>query len=318
MTAQINQVTRTEKGLGRFELVTWLNQTLQTDYANVQECADGVAYCQLIDSVLPRKVPLHKLNFNARFHEDNVKNLTLLETNLRRLNVNKQLDVEALAKGRFKENNEMLQWAYTFVQRNCPEAPLAYQALERRMEAQAKQKLPQNKHQERGVIRKPSQPYLQQNQMPNEAASFAAVQSSNSGANGDMTGGMMPPRFAPRGPQLARGGPSETREEDHPARVRSRHRLQEECATPPPPEGGEEGHVAAEQKCVELERLISFLEHQLTGRLTVHMQKQAEVRVLEKERNFYVNKLHRVEEACQADNSLPLAQRALQILSTRV
>eukprot|EP00959_Pyramimonas_sp_CCMP1952_P405068 8489812-Pyramimonas_sp.AAC.3 len=99
----------------------------------------GIAYCQLIDSVLPRKVPLHKLNFTARFHEvstrlcvprlrpppemgtnvhlfryfyalkftvdstqDNVKNLTILETTLRRLNVNKQLDVEALAKGRFK------------------------------------------------------------------------------------------------------------------------------------------------------------------------------------------------------------------------
>jgi hypothetical protein len=60
--------------------------------------------------------------------------------------------------------------------------------------------------------------------------------------------------------------------------VISRHCVQEECATPPPPEGGEEGHVAAEQKRVELERLISFLEHQLTGRLTVHMQKQAEVR----------------------------------------
>lgn len=29
----------------------------------------GVAYCQLLDSVLPGKVPLHKLNFNAQFFE---------------------------------------------------------------------------------------------------------------------------------------------------------------------------------------------------------------------------------------------------------
>ena len=98
----LQQVTRPERALGRLELIQWVNASLTTDYADVRNCADGVAYCQLVDSVLPGRVPLTKLNFNAHGPDDNLRNLRVLEEALGALGVRKTLDVEALAKGRFK------------------------------------------------------------------------------------------------------------------------------------------------------------------------------------------------------------------------
>ena len=52
---------------GRIELLAWLNELLQVNYTKVEQCASGAAYCQIIDAVFPGKVPLSKVNFNARF-----------------------------------------------------------------------------------------------------------------------------------------------------------------------------------------------------------------------------------------------------------
>eukprot|EP00241_Pyramimonas_parkeae_P011369 CAMPEP_0114261406 /NCGR_PEP_ID=MMETSP0058-20121206/21108_1 /TAXON_ID=36894 /ORGANISM="Pyramimonas parkeae, CCMP726" /LENGTH=220 /DNA_ID=CAMNT_0001376915 /DNA_START=620 /DNA_END=1283 /DNA_ORIENTATION=- len=74
-------------------------------------------------------------------------------------------------------------------------------------------------------------------------------------------------------------------------------------------------------KRAELQSLVHFLEQQLMGRLHTHIRKQAEVRSMEQERNFYLDKLHRIEEACHGnihqDGSQRLAQASLQILSAR-
>ncbi len=35
------------------ELLTWLNDLLKTDYSRVEQCANGAAYCQVLDSLFP-------------------------------------------------------------------------------------------------------------------------------------------------------------------------------------------------------------------------------------------------------------------------
>ena len=61
------------KGLGRLEVLTscfiyqllnWLNEFIEADYPKIEMCCDGVAYCQIIDSLHPNQVPMHKLNCN--------------------------------------------------------------------------------------------------------------------------------------------------------------------------------------------------------------------------------------------------------------
>lgn len=59
--------------------------------------------------MLPGRVPLVKLNFNALSVDDNLRNLRVLEEAMGKLGVNKQLDVEALAKGRFKVREPSLE-----------------------------------------------------------------------------------------------------------------------------------------------------------------------------------------------------------------
>ena len=43
--------------IGRFELLRWMNEYLQTDYVQITELGDGVAYVQLFDSILCTAAP---------------------------------------------------------------------------------------------------------------------------------------------------------------------------------------------------------------------------------------------------------------------
>lgn len=87
--------------LGRLELISWLNRALNADYASVQECADGVAYCQLLDALHPGKVALHRLDFNARFLGDCERNVKTLRDAMRALDLQVDVDFDALASGKF-------------------------------------------------------------------------------------------------------------------------------------------------------------------------------------------------------------------------
>jgi len=36
--------------VGKNELLTWLNELLQLNYTKVEQCANGAAYCQIMDA----------------------------------------------------------------------------------------------------------------------------------------------------------------------------------------------------------------------------------------------------------------------------
>lgn len=49
------------KNLGRNELLAWVNSTVQSDYAKIENLSDGIAFCQLIDAFYSNSVDLSKL-----------------------------------------------------------------------------------------------------------------------------------------------------------------------------------------------------------------------------------------------------------------
>ena len=54
------------KKIGRSELIAWLNDVIEADYPKIENCSDGIAYCQILDCMFPNQamhIPLHKLNF---------------------------------------------------------------------------------------------------------------------------------------------------------------------------------------------------------------------------------------------------------------
>ncbi|XRB03349.1 calponin-homology (CH) domain-containing protein [Pycnococcus provasolii] len=136
----LRQVTRVDRRFGRLELLGWLNDTLQTDYSKVEDCGDGVAYLQLADAILPGKVPLERMHFTCRSRDDRERNLNILRHVLKRAQVSRDVDVPSLSSCSFRQNNDMLQWFFTFVQLNFPTIATSYPAVERRESALALQR----------------------------------------------------------------------------------------------------------------------------------------------------------------------------------
>ena len=137
--------------LGRLELLGWMNEVCETDYPRVELCADGLAYCQIIDAIHPNVIPLSKLNCNKRspinlyvvtskFEDDNTRNLKLLDDAFKKLGINKIVPAAKLAKGKFQDNMEFLQWLYGYAVKIAPHISKVYEGYQRRMEAYCKQK----------------------------------------------------------------------------------------------------------------------------------------------------------------------------------
>lgn len=118
-------------GESRLELLHWLNETLQLNYAKVEQCGTGAAFCQLMD-LLYGSVPLSKVNFNPSISEyEALSNLKILQASFNRNGINKQIQVERLVKCRLQDNLELLQWFRRhWLEHQSPE--MNYDAVARR------------------------------------------------------------------------------------------------------------------------------------------------------------------------------------------
>jgi len=92
------------------ELLGWLNSFYGLEYTKVEDACTGSAYCQVIDSIYPNTVPLHKVNFDARFDYEWIANYKILQTSFDKLGIQKSIDVTSLIKGKRMDNLEFLQW----------------------------------------------------------------------------------------------------------------------------------------------------------------------------------------------------------------
>eukprot|EP01006_Ploeotia_vitrea_P058135 TRINITY_DN68848_c0_g1_i1.p1 TRINITY_DN68848_c0_g1~~TRINITY_DN68848_c0_g1_i1.p1 ORF type:complete len:430 (-),score=66.38 TRINITY_DN68848_c0_g1_i1:174-1463(-) len=103
-------------GLGRHDLLLWANSTMQTNYAKLEQFADGVVYCQLFDAAHPGKIPLHKLNYNAQNETEYEKNLLTLKDAMGKCGITKEICTDKLKKARLQDNHDLLSWFYIHVQ----------------------------------------------------------------------------------------------------------------------------------------------------------------------------------------------------------
>ena len=127
------------KSLGRLELLGWLNEMAEADYPKIELCSDGIAYCQIIDAIHPNVVQLQKLNFNAKNKDDYTRNLKVLEDALIKLKVNKQIQINLLANGKFQHNMDFIQWLFDYSKKINPNITATYNGYEKRLEAYKKQ-----------------------------------------------------------------------------------------------------------------------------------------------------------------------------------
>lgn len=52
--------------VGRHELLSWINSTLDLNITKIEQAASGAIACQLMDALFPGEFPLHKVDFNAK------------------------------------------------------------------------------------------------------------------------------------------------------------------------------------------------------------------------------------------------------------
>ncbi|SCU80163.1 LADA_0B05402g1_1 [Lachancea dasiensis] len=108
-------------GESRSELLGWLNELLRLNYAKIEQCGTGAAYCQIMDSIY-RDVPMHRVRFNATAEYEFLTNFKILQSCFTKHRLEKTILVEKLVKCRFQDNLEFLQWLKRFWTQNKDES----------------------------------------------------------------------------------------------------------------------------------------------------------------------------------------------------
>uniref|UniRef100_A0AAR2IL56 DNA (cytosine-5-)-methyltransferase n=1 Tax=Pygocentrus nattereri TaxID=42514 RepID=A0AAR2IL56_PYGNA len=102
----------------RYEVLSWLNDMLQTEFTQVEQLCSGACFCQLMDWLFPGSVTMSKVKFQSQDKADFLQNYNLLQAGFRKIGVTKSVPVEELTKGKFSANFTFLKWFRKFFQAN--------------------------------------------------------------------------------------------------------------------------------------------------------------------------------------------------------
>jgi RP/EB family microtubule-associated protein len=82
----------------------------------LQHSATGAIHAQLLDSIFPGTVALHKIKWQARLEPEYIHNFKVVQEAMDKKDLAKPLPVDRLIKGKYQDNFEMLQWFHAFWQ----------------------------------------------------------------------------------------------------------------------------------------------------------------------------------------------------------
>ena len=126
------------KKLGRSELLSWLNKTVESEYLKVEDLSDGVGFCQIIEAFY--KGCSHELNTlklnSINDNEQKQKNLSTFNVILGKAGCPRQIDPIKMSKGVFSLNLEFLQYLWDFLYKSFGSVvpKKKYNGLKRRIE----------------------------------------------------------------------------------------------------------------------------------------------------------------------------------------
>lgn len=92
------------------ELLHWVNAYLGTRYDKVEDLSSGAVYCQFTDILFPGAVNLSKVNLRAKRGRESIQNFEALREAFEQVGVDRELRVERLAEGSYRDNLELIQW----------------------------------------------------------------------------------------------------------------------------------------------------------------------------------------------------------------
>ena len=126
------------KKLGRSELLSWLNKTVESEYLKVEDLSDGVGFCQILEAFFKNiSHELNTLKLNSiNDIEQKQKNLSTFNIILGKAGCPRQIDPIKMSKGVFSLNLEFLQYLWDFLYKSFGSVvpKKKYNGLKRRIE----------------------------------------------------------------------------------------------------------------------------------------------------------------------------------------
>jgi len=118
MAVNVYSTNVTTDNLSRHDMLAWVNDCLQSQFAKIEELCTGAAYCQFMDMLFPGSVPLKRVKFRTNLEHEYIQNFKILQAAFKKMAVDKIVPIDKLVKGRFQDNFEFLQWFKKFFDAN--------------------------------------------------------------------------------------------------------------------------------------------------------------------------------------------------------
>lgn len=100
--------------VGRKELIDFFNDTLGLKLTKIEQTASGAVACQLTEMVFPNSIPLSRINWQAKSDYEYVQNYKLLQVAFTKNRVQRHVDVDKLIRAKYQDNLEFCQWLKAF------------------------------------------------------------------------------------------------------------------------------------------------------------------------------------------------------------
>ncbi|XP_028174938.1 microtubule-associated protein RP/EB family member 1 isoform X1 [Ostrinia nubilalis] len=118
MAVNVYSTNVTSDNLSRHDMLAWVNDCLQSNFAKIEELCTGAAYCQFMDMLFPGSVPMKRIKFKTNLEHEYIQNFKILQAAFKKMGVDKIVPIDKLVKGRFQDNFEFLQWFKKFFDAN--------------------------------------------------------------------------------------------------------------------------------------------------------------------------------------------------------
>ncbi|XP_035216626.1 microtubule-associated protein RP/EB family member 1-like [Stegodyphus dumicola] len=115
----INVITTNQvENLSRMDLLHWVNSLLGKNVKRVEDLCSGLEYCEFLNILFPGCIAVKKIKQHANQEHEYIHNLKLLQRAFNEIGCDKAVPIEKLAKKRFQDNFEFLQWFKKFFDAN--------------------------------------------------------------------------------------------------------------------------------------------------------------------------------------------------------
>lgn len=123
----------TEWNLGRFELVSWVNSLLTSNFSKVEDFHTGEAYCQMMHCLYPSVVSIGRIKFQAKTLREYEENFKILQKAFEKVLPKKEIRVKELVERKFSIQWHFAKWFHAFFEKNKFDKDIrSYDAFERR------------------------------------------------------------------------------------------------------------------------------------------------------------------------------------------